>query len=302
MSIRIRAPFVTIVALALGGGAAVAQRDFSKVEIKTTKIAEGIWMLEGAGGNIGVCAGEDGVLLIDDQFAPLSDKILTALKAVSEKPPRFVLNTHWHGDHVGGNENLAKAGATIVAHDRVRARMSVDQTNAFSGRVTPAAPRPALPLVTFADSLTFHVNGEDVTCFHVEPAHTDGDVVVWFPKANVIHTGDCLFNGLYPVIDISSGGRVSGMIAAADRILSIARPDTRIIPGHGPLATRQDLEAFRDMMKTSRDRVFKMVSEGKTLQQIQEAKPLADLDAKWGQGAMKADTYIETLVRDATRK
>jgi len=214
-------------ALAFHPAVAGAQgRDFSKVEIKTTKVAEDIYMLEGAGGNIGVCVGPEGVLVIDDQFAPLTDKIKAAITAISDKPIRFLFNTHFHGDHTGGNENFAKAGVAIVAHDNVRKRLSTEQYNAIFDRKTPPSPAEALPIVTFNDSVTFHIGGEEITCFHVPNAHTDGDAIVFFPRDNVVHMGDCLFNGLYPVLDISAGGSAAGMIAAADRMLKVTNADT----------------------------------------------------------------------------
>ena len=290
-----RSFWIVALALVAGAGAAVAQRDFSKVEIQPTQVGDGIWMMQGAGGNLGVCAGTDGVLLIDDQFAELSEKIRAAIQAVSKEPLRFVLNTHFHGDHTGGNENMANAGALLVAHDNVRRRMSTEQYNALFDRKTPPAPAKALPLITFDDSLSFHVNGQEVRCFHVAPAHTDGDVVVWFPKANVIHAGDCVFNGLYPVIDVSAGGSVDGMIAATAKIVALAREDTKIIPGHGPLATRADVQAFHDMMVTARGRMKKLIAQKKTLEEIQAAKPLADFDSKWGQGGMKAETFLKAM-------
>ncbi len=300
---RSRSMAILIVALAAGAATAVlAQRDFSQVEIKTSRVAEGIWMLEGAGGNIGVCAGADGALLIDDQFAPLTEKIKTAVAALSDQPIRFVLNTHWHGDHTGGNENMANAGALIVAHDNVRKRMSTEQINAVSKRVTPPSPGKALPVTTFNDSLTFHLNGRDLVCFHVAPAHTDGDVIVWFPRENVVHMGDCLFNGIYPVIDLAAGGSIDGMIAANDRMLKVVGPDTRVIPGHGPLASREDVKSFRDMLATVRDRVGKLVAAKKSLDEVRAAKPTADLDAKWGGGFMKPETFVEVVYTDLSRK
>ena len=274
---------------------AAAQQDFSKVEVKAEKLADGLWMLTGAGGNIGVSAGPDGVFLVDDQYAPLTEKIKAAVATFSDKPIRFVLNTHWHGDHVGGNENLGKAGAVLVAQDNVRKRMSTEQFLKLFNRAVPPSPAAALPLITFAESLSFHLNGEEVDALHVPPAHTDGDVIVFFRKANVLHAGDVLFPGVYPIVDLSSGGSVDGMITACDRILAVGDAATRIIPGHGHVATKDDVRAVRAMLVASRDAVLPLVKAGKTLDEVKAARPTAALDEKWGKGFIKADLWTTIL-------
>ncbi len=277
---------------------AFAQQDFSKVEVKSEKLADGVYMLTGAGGNIGVSAGADGVFLIDSQYAPLTDRIKAAIAGLSTQPVRFLLNTHWHGDHVGGNENLGKSGVVIVAQENVRKRMSQEQFNKIFNSKTPPSPAAALPLVTFVDSISFHVNGDDVDAFHVPPAHTDGDAMVYFRRANVLHMGDTFFNGMYPFVDLSTGGSIAGMIGACERGLSTGDATTKIIPGHGPSGNKADLKAFRDMLAASRDAVAPLVKAGKTLDEVKAAKPTAALDEKWGKGFLKPDVWVSIVYAD----
>ena len=281
-----------IVAALVFAAPAAAQQDFSKVEIKAETLAPGVHVLFGAGGNIGVSTGPDGSVLIDDQFAPLTDKILAAVKVLSPGPVRFVINTHWHGDHSGGNENLGKAGTVIVAHDNVRKRMASEQFIALFKQTVPASPAAALPVVTFDTASSLHLNGEDIRAVHVPPAHTDGDALVVFTKANVIHMGDTYFAGNYPFIDLSGGGNVRGLIAAVDRGLALGNATTKYIPGHGPVTDRAALAAYRAMLVDAVARVDRLRKAGRTPAQIVAAKPLADLDVKWGKGFMKPDVFV----------
>ena len=287
------APVAT--ALLAAAPALAQQQDFSKVQMTTVKVTEGVYMLTGAGGNIGVSAGEDGVFLVDDQYAPLTDKIKAALAAISKKPIRFLLNTHWHGDHTGGNENLGKAGVLIVAHENVRKRMTTEQFIQAFGQKTPPSPKDALPVVTFTDAVTLHLNGDEIQAFHVAPAHTDGDAVVHFRKANVVHAGDLFFNGIYPFIDVDSGGSVDGMIAAADRILGVTDDRTQIIPGHGPLSHRAGLQSFRTMLAVARDKIQPLVDQGKTVEQVVAAAPTKELDEQWGKGFLTPDQFVRIV-------
>ncbi len=272
-------------AVVLGGGAVagpvVGQQDMSQVEIETVQLETDLFMLMGQGGNIGLSVGDDGAFLIDDQFAPLTDKILAAVAEVTDQPVRWVLNTHWHGDHTGGNENLGGAGAMIVAHENVYRRMNPAEFADVVGRSDQAA-RAALPVVTFADGVGFHWNGRHIDVTHVGEAHTDGDVIVHFPRANVFHMGDTFFRGRYPFIDVDSGGGVDGVIAAANLVLERSSEGTRIIPGHGELATPEHLRAYRDMLETVRMRVASLVANGRTEDQVVAAAPTSDLDGVWG--------------------
>ncbi len=294
---------VGVGALALGlfSAGVVAQQDYSKVTIKTTKLGENVYMMTGAGGNLGVSVGEDGVFLIDDQFAPLTKKIQEAIGKLSKKPIRFVINTHWHFDHTGGNENLGKAGSIIVAHDNVRQRMSTDQfIKAFNKKV-PATAKVGLPSVTFSETTTFHLNNDTIAVSHVPTAHTDGDSFIHFKKANVIHSGDMFFNGLYPFIDTSSKGSIEGMIKGAETMLALADDKTKIIPGHGPLADKAALIKYRDMLKEVSGSVKALVDQGKSRDETIAAKPTAKLDAEWGKGFLKPDVFVG-IVYDSLKK
>lgn len=279
-----------------------AQEDFSKVEIKTSELAPGIYMLEGAGGNLGLSVGEDGAFLIDDQYAPMSAKIQAAVAKVSQKPIRFVVSTHWHFDHTGGNENMGQAGAVLVAHDNVRTRMKAGQLIKFFNFEVPPAPHIALPVVTFADSVTFHVNGDELAVLHIPRAHTDGDSVVHFKKANVIHMGDLYFAGMYPFIDLESGGAVDGVIAAGKQILAMADDQTKIIPGHGPVSSKADLAEYVKMLETIRANVAALVAAGKSQEEAIAAKPTAALDEKWGKGFIKSDTFASLVYQSLKNK
>jgi cyclase len=280
---------------------AVGAQQPAEVKIESTKIADGVYMLTGQGGNIGLSVGEDGVFMIDDQFAPLTEKITAAIRGLSDKPIRFLINTHWHGDHTGGNENLGHAGAVIVAHENVRERMTKEQFLAAFNAKTPPAPPKALPVVTFNDAVTFHWNGEEIRVLHVAPAHTDGDSVIHFVKANVVHMGDTYFNGMFPFIDASTGGNIRGMIAAVDRVLKLTNNETKFIPGHGPLSGVAELKEYRAMLATAAERIQKLVSDGKTRDEAIAAKPTTDLNAKWGNGFLKPDAWVG-IVYDGIKK
>jgi cyclase len=278
-------------------GVAAQQPDWSTVEIRVERVAPGVAVLFGRGGNIGLSYGADGNVIIDDQYAPLTDRILAAIRSLDPDPVRFVINTHWHGDHSGGNENVGRTGAVIVAHETVRRRMAVGQM--LRGEQVPPSPAGALPVVTFTDDVAFHLNGDDIRVHHVEHAHTDGDALVHWTRANVLHMGDTFFNGLLPFIDLESGGSIDGAIAAVETGLSIANENTVIIPGHGPVARRADLVRYRDMLRTLRDRVAAEMQAGRSLDAI-KALRLAD---PYGppDGFIPPDELIETIYRSLSR-
>ena len=295
-----RAPRLAAATLAFAATAAFAQ-DFSKVEVQATRLTANTYMLTGAGGNLGLSVGEDAVFLVDDQFAPLTDKINAAVAKITPKPVRFVLNTHWHGDHTGGNENYGRGGALIVAHENVRKRMNSEQFIEFMRMNTKPSPKEALPVVTFAGAISFHLNGEEIRAIHVARAHTDGDAIVHFLGSDVIHMGDVYFNGFYPFIDTSSGGSIDGVVAACDQVLGIATEKTRIIPGHGPLATRADLQAYRDMLAAVSGRIKKMVGEGRKLEEIVASGVTKDYDEKWGKGFIAPAKFVEMVVMNLAK-
>ncbi|MEO8449156.1 MAG: MBL fold metallo-hydrolase [Gemmatimonadota bacterium] len=291
-----------IIASLLSSAALAAQTPMDTIHIVTIPVATGISMLQGSGGNIGVAVGEDGVFVIDDQFAPLTERIRAAIAALSDKPVRFIVNTHWHGDHTGGNENFGKLGTVIVAHDNVRKRMSVDQFMARFNNTVKASPKVALPILTFDDHVTFHLNGDDIHVVHVANAHTDGDAIIHWVNGNTIHMGDVFFNGMYPFIDDGSGGSIQGMIAGVDAAMHYVNDGTKIIPGHGPLATKADLVSYREMLAGIRDRVQKLISQKKNVEQAIAAKPTAAWDARWGNGFIKPDDFVKSVYAQLTAK
>ncbi len=304
---RISLAVLAAAALMLADGAGAQQKpaspppppliDWAKVEIKTIDLGNNTYMLEGRGGNITVAVGSDGIIMVDGQFAPLSEKIKAAIKAISPLPIKYLVNTHFHGDHTGGNENFAKAGAVIVAHDNLRVRLAAGTVAGLTGNRAPPRPPEALPKQTYVGgSMTLEVGGRKAKLTHVANAHTDGDTWVNFADANVLATGDT-FNNLkrYQNIDFGNGGDVRGMIRALDTYLKVANDSTKIVPGHGPLATKADLAVFRAMLVTSRDRIKKLFDEGKTEAEVVALKPLADLDATWSNSPAHAAGHTRNV-------
>lgn len=265
---------------------------WDSVEVTTVPVRDGLYMLMGEGGNVGVSMGADGTFIIDDQYAQMTDKLTAAIADLSGAQPRLLVNTHWHGDHAGGNENFANAGAVIVAHENVRAALLVEKSIPLFKMTKPPSPKAALPLITFKDEMNLHLNGDNLRLIHVANAHTDGDAMVHFTKANVFHTGDVFFNGFYPFIDTHSGGSIAGMIAGSKAVLELADDNTRIMPGHGPLASKADLQAYHDMLVQAEANIRALKDAGKSLEQVVAAKPTAALDAEWGDGFLNADVWV----------
>ena len=279
---------------------ALAQTDFSKVQMKATKVAGNVYMLEGAGGNIGVSVGDDGLLIVDDQFAPLADKIRAALKGIADKKLRFILNTHWHGDHTGGNVVFGPE-ATIIAHDNVRKRLATEQKSTVFNSTTPPSPKEALPVITFDQSLSVHFNGEDIRAIHYPKGHTDGDSVIFFSASNVVHLGDDFFAGRFPFVDLESGGSVEGLTKNIGEIITKIPAGAKLIPGHGPISTIDDLKSYHNMLQQTTEIVRQKISAGKTLDQIKSEGLPAEW-APWGTGFIKTDRWVETIYKSLTAK
>jgi cyclase len=291
-------------AILLTQAASAQQQDFSKVQIKVTKVSGNIYMLEGAGGNIAASVGEDGIVIVDDQFAPLADKIQAALKElkITDKPVRFVINTHYHGDHTGGNEPFANVGSTVIAHDNVRKRLETGGTAGNGGSIKleqKAAPKVALPIITFEHDVTVHLNGEDIRALHFPSGHTDGDSIIFFPKNNVVHMGDDFVRYGFPFIDVASGGSVQGMIDAMEKTTVQLPADVKVIPGHGALSNLDDVRAFTKMLKETSAVVQKALNDHQTLEQMKQEKILAPWD-KFSGSFINSDAFIETLYNSLT--
>lgn len=270
-------------------------QNWDQVQIKAQKLSDNFYMLKGAGGNIGLLVGDDGTVMIDDQYAPLSDKILAVVDSISNNPVRYVVNTHWHGDHTGGNENLSGKGATIIAHENVRERLMKDQISPFRGTVS-ASPEGAWPTLTFSDNMKIHINDLDLHLIHVHNAHTDGDAFVYLPEQNILHLGDCYFKGRYPYIDLDTGGSPLGLIAAIEAALMMADDKTQIIPGHGTISNRAELDEYYQMLKIMTTRIQRASYDSLTLEEID----LTLLDKEfpgYGDGFIKTENFVKMLFR-----
>ena len=293
-----RLPQLMILASAVAIATAVQaqqQTDYSKVEIKTTKIGENFYTLEGAGGTISALTGPDGVFLVDSQFAPLTDKLVAALKKISDKPVRYLVNTHVHGDHTGGNENFAKLGATIFSREQLRDRLAHPRP-AADGTPGKPAPEKALPIVTYDHTVTLHLNGEEVRLIPVREAHTDGDTLVQFVNRDALAAGDYFRTTGYPVVDLNNGGTLKGILEGLGATIGRAGPNTKIIPGHGPITDRNGLVAARDLIIAARDKIAPLVKQGKTIEEVLESKPTAEFDSKVeGATPQSAERFVRWL-------
>src|SRR6266404_1836619 len=278
--------------------------EWSKVQIKVTKVSGNIYMLEGLGGNIAASVGGDGIVIVDDEFAPLAEKIQAGLKnlGITDKPVRFVINTHYHGDHTGGNAPFANSGSTVIAQDNVRKRLAAGGIAGNGGSMkteNKPAEKAALPIITFEHDLTVHLNGEDIRALHFPSGHTDGDAIIFFPKNNVVHMGDDFVRYGFPFIDVTSGGSVQGMIEALEKASAQLPPDVKVIPGHGALSNLDDVRAFTKMLKETSAVVQKAIDDHKTLDQIKQGRILASWE-KWSNDFVNSDIFIETLYNSLT--
>ncbi len=281
---------------------AMAQTNYDTVKIVPIKVTEQIYMLKGSGGNIGVLIGTEGTLMIDNQFAPLSNKINGAIKTLSPGEIKFALNTHVHGDHSGGNENFNRMGAVLVAHDNVRERMMKEQVNTSTNRTTPPRDKEAWPLITFADKINFHLNGEDIILHHFDKGHTDGDVIVQFKNANVVHTGDAFVRYGYPYIDLSNGGSINGFINTLDKILALIDDNTKVIPGHGELATKADVKKVRDGVADIRDQVAAALKKGTKIENMTSLGITDKYEREWGRGFVKGKDFVLVVAESLSGK
>jgi cyclase len=307
----LRIGIMAVAATLLLAGVALAQQsppaappppDFSKAEIKTTDLGDNIYMLEGVGGNITVAVAKDGIIMVDGQYAPLHDKIKAAIAAISNQPIKYLVDTHFHGDHTGGNELFAKDGVTIVAQINVKNRLADGTTNGLTGAKTPPAPPGALPSDTYTNFSKIRLSGRVADLKHIANAHTDGDTYIWFKTANVLATGDTFTNGRYPNIDFANGGNIRGMIAASDVYLKLTNARSRIVPGHGPIADKASLMEYRTMLVTARDRMAKLVKDGKSEDDVVASKPFADLDAKWAPTELAAKSFVRVVYHSLADK
>jgi cyclase len=302
------ATFATAMLLAVPAGAQQAPPaapppvDFSKVEIKTTDLGDNVYMLEGQGGNITVAVAADGVIMVDSEFAPLHDKIKAAVATVTPQPIKYLIDTHFHGDHTGGNTLFAKDGAVVVADPNVKARLAAGTTNFLTGAKVPRAPADALPSKTYTNSFKIILKGRVADLKHIANAHTDGDTYVWFKSANVLSTGDTFTSDRYPNIDVVNGGNIKGMVAATDIYLKLTNAKTRIVPGHGPVSDKAKLTEYRAMLITARDRMAKLVKDGKSEDDVVAAKPFADLDAKWAKTDVASKNFIRVVYHSLADK
>jgi cyclase len=308
--LRIAVAAIAFVAILALTGVSLAQQppaappppDFSKVEIKTTDLGDSVYMLEGQGGNITVAVATDGIIMVDGQFAPLHDKIKSAIAVLSSLSIKYLINTHYHGDHTGGNEAFAKDGAIIVAQINVKNRLAAGTTNGLTGVKTPPAAQGALPSDTYTNFSKIRLRGRVANLRHIENAHTDGDTYVWFKTANVLSTGDTFTNGRYPNIDFANGGNIKGMVAATDTYLKLVNAKSRIVPGHGPIADKAALTEYRTMLITARDRMAKLVKDGKSEDDVLAAKPFADLDKKWAPTELASTNFIRVVYHSLADK